>query len=106
MLEEKDLQAIAKLIDDRLDVKLDEKLTPINDRLGALESGQLKMQDDLLRVMGRLDKRLKAINEGVDAIQETMVSKSRMEQLEDDVVVLKTAVKMLTQEVAELKKAQ
>lgn len=95
MLEEKDLQAIAQLID--------AKLAPINDRLGQL-------QDDMTHVKVRLDydvdKRLSAINEGVDAIQETMVSKSRVEQLEDDVIVLKTAVKMLTQEVAELKKAQ
>ena len=69
-----------------------------------------QMQADLTYVKARLDydvdKRLSAINEGVDAIQETMVSKSRVEQLEDDVIVLKTAVKMLTQEVAELKKAQ
>ena len=69
-----------------------------------------QMQADLTHVKVRLDydvdKRLNAINEGVDAIQETMVSKSRVEQLEDDVIVLKTAVKMLTQEVAELKKAQ
>ena len=53
-----------------------------------------------------MDKRLDAISEGVDAILETTVHKSRVEQLEDDVIVLKTAVKMLTQEVAELKKAQ
>ena len=99
MLEEKDLQAIAQLMDSRLDTKL----APINDRLG-------QMQADLTHVKARLDydvdKRLGAINEGVDTIQETMVSKSRVEQLEDDVIVLKSAVKMLTQEVAELKKAQ
>ena len=103
MLEEKDLQAIAQLIDSRLDAKLDTKLAPINDRLD-------QMQADLTHVKVRLDydvdKRLGAINDGVDAILETMAHKSRVEQLEDDVIVLKTAVKMLTQEVAELKKAQ
>ena len=86
-----------------------EMLSQMQGDLADVKAAQAKMQDDLLRVMGRLDfdvdKRLQAINEGVDAIQETMVSKSRMEQLEDDVVVLKTAVKMLTQEVDELKKA-
>ena len=47
------------------------------------------VKDDLFHIKARLDfdvdKRLKAINEGVDAIQETMVSKGRVEQLEDDV---------------------
>ena len=110
MLEEKDLQAIAQLMDTklkdlecRMDAKMDAKLAPINDRLDQL-------QDDMTHVKTRLDydvdKRLDAINEGIDTILETMVSKSRVEQLEDDVIVLKTAVKMLTQEVAELKKAQ
>lgn len=103
MLEEKDLQAIAQLMDtklkdleDRMDAKMDAKLAPI--------------QADLTHIKARLDydvdKRLAAINEGIDTILETIVHKSRVEQLEDDVIVLKTAVKMLTQEVAELKKAQ
>ena len=106
MLEEKDLQAIARLMkdmEDWLDTKMSAQLAPVNDRLN-------QMQSDLTHVKTQLDydvdKRLDAINEGVDTILEKMVSKSRVEQLEDDVIVLKTAVKMLTQEVAELKKAQ
>ena len=110
MLEGKDLQAIAQLIDTSLDAKLDAKLTPIKDQLDQMQTVQEQMQGDLAHVKARLDfdvdKKLNAINEGVDAMLETMVSKSRVEQLEDDVIVLKTAVKMLTQEVAELKKAQ
>lgn len=97
--------------------KILEMLGQINGRLDQMQAAQEQVQgdlvgvkDDLAHIKVRLDydvdKRLAAINEGVDAIQETMVSKSRVEQLEDDVIVLKTAVKMLTQEVAELKKAQ
>lgn len=82
----------------------------ILEMLGQMQSDLTEVKTDLIHIKARLDydvdKRLTAINEGVDAIQETMVSKSRVEQLEDDVIVLKTAVKMLTQEVAELKKAQ
>ena len=106
MLEEKDLQAIAHLIN----ASLDSKLVPINGCLDQMDGCLDQMQDDLAHVKTRLDydvdKRLDAINEGIDTILETMISKSRVEQLEDDVIVLKTAVKMLTQEVAELKKAQ
>ena len=69
-----------------------------------------KMQDDITAIKLRLDcevdKRFDAINEGIDAILENLTPKSRVDELESDVIVLKTAVKMLTQEVAELKKAQ
>lgn len=109
MLEEKDLQAIAQLIDTKLE-KHGEMLEKLNSRMEQMQATQDQMQADLAHVKARLDydvdKKLDAINEGIDMIQETMVSKSRVEQLEDDVIVLKTAVKMLTQEVAELKKAQ
>ena len=37
MLDEKDLEAIAALIDARLDAKLDAKLAPINERLDRIE---------------------------------------------------------------------
>ena len=81
-----------------------------SEMLTQMQGDLTSVKDDLAHVKARLDydvdKRLSAINEGVDTIQETMVSKSRVEQLEDDVIVLKTAFKMLTQEVAELKKAQ
>ena len=78
--------------------------------LAQMQGDLAGVKADLVHVKARLDydvdKKLDAINEGVDAIQEIMVHRSRVEQLEDDVIVLKTAVKMLTQEVAELKKAQ
>lgn len=75
-----------------------------------MQAKQDRMEDSLHRVKAYLEldveKRLEAINEGVDAIQEKMVPEDRVEKLEDDVVVLKTAFKMLAQDVAELKKAQ
>lgn len=78
--------------------------------LTEVKADLTEVKADLIHIKARLDydvdKKLDAINEGINTIQETMVSKSRVEQLEDDVIVLKTAVKMLTQEVAELKKAQ
>lgn len=74
MLEEKDLQAIRAIIKEEAGAvrqDLRQELGQIGDRLG--------------RVEGRLDfevgKKLDAINEGIDTILETMVSKSRVEQL-------------------------
>lgn len=69
-----------------------------------------KMQEDITAIKIRLDydvdKRFDAVNEGIDAILAQLTPKSRVDELESDVIVLKAAVKMLTQEVAELKKAQ
>lgn len=69
-----------------------------------------QVQDDVTAIKLRLDyevdKRFDGVNEGIDAILEKLTPKSRVDELESDVIVLKTAVKMLTQEVAELKKAQ
>lgn len=87
-----------------------EMLEKLSARMDKMDERMDKMQDEIhltnVRIELDVGKRLDAINEGIDTILETMVSKSRVEQLEDDVIVLKTAVKMLTQEVAELKKAQ
>lgn len=78
--------------------------------LSQIQEEQTRMRDDLNAVKLRLEldveKRFDAVNEGIDAILEQLTPKSRVDELESDVIVLKTAVKMLTQEVAELKKAQ
>jgi len=85
-------------------------LTQMQGDITDLKTAQTKMQDDLTHVKARLDydveKRFDAVNEGIEAILEQLTPKSRVEALEADVVVLKTAIKALTQEVAELKKAQ
>lgn len=78
--------------------------------ISGLKAGQSAMQDDItgikLRLELNVEKRFDAVNEGIDAILAQLTPKSRVDELESDVIVLKTAVKMLTQEVAELKKAQ
>lgn len=69
-----------------------------------------QMQTDITGIKLRLEldveKRFDAVNEGIDSILEQLTPKSRVEALEADVIVLKAAIKALTSEVAELKKAQ
>ena len=60
-LTNEDLQAIASLIDDKLDKKLDEKLQPISNRLDKIES-------DMSGVNNRLD-RLESDISGLKASQ-------------------------------------
>lgn len=96
---------------------LGHKQAAFEGRMGRLETAltelqgtQTKMQEDLAGVKLRLEldieKRFNAVNEGIDSILEKLTPKSRVDELEADVIVLKSAIKMLSQEVAELKKAQ
>lgn len=87
--------------------KMFEKL---QEDITGLKAGQSSMQGDITAIKIRLDydvdKRFDAVNEGIDAILAQLTPKRKVEEMDADIVVLKAAVKMLTQEVAELKKAQ
>ena len=99
--EEKILELLTKMQADQTEIREEQK---------QIREEQKQMQEDIAGIKLRLDydvnKRFDAINDGIDSILEQLVPKSRVDALEDDVIVLKTAIKMLTQEVAELKKAQ
>lgn len=87
---------------------------PLKDEQALVQRGLEKVQDELHGVKAYLEldveKRFDAVNEGIDTILERLEPQDqmerRMETLEDDVVVLKTAVKLHTKDIAELKKAQ
>lgn len=91
-----------------------EKLTEKVDKQGGIleKHGEMleKLQMDVSGLKVRLDVEVKTqfnlLAEGQQTIIETMTPKDRVDELEADVIILKTAVKMLSQEVAELKKAQ
>lgn len=89
---------------------LEAKQAAFEGRMGRFEEALSGLQEDLTSVKLRLEldveKRFDAVNEGIDAILEKLTPKNRVDELEADVVVLKTAIRALTQEVAELKKAQ
>ena len=99
--EEKILELLSgmKMQMDRMEAQMDQ-----------MEARMDRMGDDLQRVRLYLEldveKRFDAINEGIDVIQENLLPEERMEKAENDIVVLKTAVKALAREVAELKKAE
>lgn len=89
---------------------LENKQAAFEGRMGHFEAALAGVQDDLTAVKLRLEldieKRFDAVNEGIDAILAQLTPKRKVEEMDADIVVLKAAVKMLTQEVAELKKAQ
>lgn len=88
MLEEKDLQAIAQLIDQKLDpIKAD--ISGIKTRLDVEVSQQFNL-----------------LAEGQRDILDALTPKSEIEVLKGKVEILEIAVRSMNKEIAELKKAQ
>jgi len=91
-------------------VQLQAGQTRMQGQMDSMQGQINTLQDDMHRVKAYLEldveQRFDAINEGIDIILEKMIPESRIERLEDDVIVLKTAVKTLSRDAAELKKAQ
>lgn len=85
MLDEKDLQAIAQLMtQQRRDI----------------------MQDVKTLLDTEVQTKFNLLAEGQQAIMEALTPKSEIEQLRSEMDVLKLAVRTLSQDLAELKKAQ
>lgn len=59
-----------------------------------------------LDIENRIDPRLQALAEGQKTILESVAPKSRVDQLAEEVDLLKTVIRSLSRDVAELKKAQ
>lgn len=113
--EEKILAMLAQMQSDMTGMKAD---------MAGMKADMVGMKTDMVGMKERLDQidersqrtavlmetevmdKLNLLYEGHGLIMETLAPKDRVDELEADVVVLKSAVKMLTQEVAELKKAQ
>lgn len=107
--------------------KILEMLVQMQSDMAGMKSDMADMKSDTAGMKERIDQidersqrtdilmeadlapKLQLLYEGHGAIMDilkTLATKDRVEELEADIIVLKTAVKMLTQEVAELKKAQ
>jgi len=113
--EEKILEMLAELtesVNRRFDA-VDERMDRMEGRMDRMEERIDRIDDRSQRTAVMLEAdvmpKLQTLYEGHGAIMdilETLAPKDRVDELEADIIVLKTAVKMLTQEVAELKKAQ
>ena len=122
MLDERDLQAIAQLLDARMDAKLE----PVRQGVDSVEPRLTGQRQELLREMEtRMDEKLRAsesrmmayfeaavmpkfdlLADGIQALQEKMPSRERFEEVEDRLDALEAAVRLHSKEIAGLKKAQ
>ena len=92
----------------------EEKILSLLENQGKLlekHSELLERQGDELRninltLENQVFSQLQALAEGQKTILETLAPKNRVEALEDEMIFMKSVIKALSQEVAELKKAQ
>ncbi len=118
MLEEKDLQAIKELIDasvtaseERMKDYVTASEEHMKDHVAAAEE---RMKDHVTAAENRwmafyegsIQPQIQLLAEGHQTLLETLAPKNRVEALEDEVVFMKSVIKALAQDVAELKKAQ
>ena len=101
-------QILAQLTSDMSDMKermdkLDARMNKLDDRMDKLDARQAKTEITLENV---IVPRLDALAEGQKALMETLAPKSRVEALEEEVGMLKSVIRILSNDVAELKKAQ
>ena len=90
--------------------KILELLEKHGEMLKRLQEDQSEIRETLTRVAITQENvvlpRLSLLAEGHKTLLETLAPRNRVEALEDDVSFMKTVIKALSQEIAELKKAQ
>lgn len=78
-------------------------LEKLDHRMDNLDAHQAKTEITLENV---ILPRLDALAEGQKALMETLAPKSRVEALEEEADMLKSVIRILSKDVADLKKAQ
>ena len=112
MLDERDLQAIAQLIDSKLQESeqrtsqlIDSKLKESEQRtMGAIkESEQRTMQGAAALMESYFEPKFQLLAEGIQSLQETQIPRERFENLEEEVAFLHTIVRQHGREIEKLK---
>ena len=93
MLEEKDFERIQSMIDNSVEKAKDDML-----RQSAANTRVI--------IESSVDKKLQLLLEGQQALLDTLAPKSRVEELEEEVSFLKSVVRLHSQRLTELEKAQ
>lgn len=99
--EEMILQLLSGLKSDMSDLK--QNVAGLKQDVAGLKQDVAEIRLD---IENRINPQLAALAEGQKTILETLAPKSRVETLEDEVSMMKTVIRVLSQDIAELKKAQ
>ena len=96
MLDEQDLKAISEMLAQQkteLEAMMDQKISESENRMMTFYENRIQPQFDLLA-------------EGHQLIMETMTPKTKTEELEEEIVFLKSVVGSLARRVSDLEAAQ
>ena len=99
---------VSRLEADVSELKAD--VSELKTRVSRLEADVSGLKADVSGIKVRLDveitRQLSLLAEGHTTLLETLVPKDRVEVLEDDVILMKSAIKTLSQRVSALEKVQ
>ena len=108
MLEEKDLQAIAQMMDSRMG-ESEKRIAKLMDQRLAQQKQEI-LDETTQRMKVLLDTevtpKFNLLAENQKIMLDKLAPKSESEELRSEVSVLKLAIRSINQEIAELKKAQ
>lgn len=129
MLDEKDMQAVSELVDEKLGGSeermsrvIDEKSSAseermsrvIDEKIGASEERMSRVIDERVGAAERrmqvlientVNPKFDLVMEALAGIQEQLVPRSRVDDLEDEVKFLKTVVRQMAERVSALERA-
>lgn len=108
MLDEKDFEKIQSMIDKSIGDAKDGILAQTSAMIDQAKDDMLRQSAANTRVIieSSVMKKLDLLIEGQQALRETLAPKSRVEELEEEVSFLKSVVRLHSQRLAELDKAQ
>ena len=108
MLEEKDLQAIAQLMDSRIGESEKRMAELMDQRLARQKQEILDESTQRMKILldTEVTPKFNLLAENQKIMLDKLAPKSELEELRSEVSVLKLAIRSINQEIAELKKAQ
>ena len=108
MLEEKDLQAIAQLMDSRIGESEKRMAKLMDQRLAQQKQEILDESTQRMKILldTEITPKFNLLAENQKIMLDKLAPKSELEELRSEVSVLKLAIRTINQEIAELKKAQ
>ena len=114
MLDEKDLQAIQAMIDaseERIAKNTKEEILEAESRIAKntkeeiLEAESRITKNTVVMMEAEFSSKFNLLAEGIQDIQEKLVPRTRVDNLEDEVKFLKVIVRQMAERISELEKA-
>lgn len=99
MLDEKDLREVSALVDEKISASEERVAKVIDDRISASER---RMQ---VMIENTVNPKFDLLMETLGNMQEQLVPRSRVDDLEDEVKFLKVVVRQMGERVSQLEKA-